>query len=204
LGHVLIERAYGDLARLGAFRPAFAHLLEKRASLHVLVPLRHDEENRRRLGRPHQLEEQRGAVGVPPLGIIDVDDERPSAGQRAEELAERRERSPAYEVRVRDLRFGDCADGRHALQNGEHAGKGADVGRQLDRFALLLQMAEVAAERVDHAIDRLVGDRFTLVGATAQHDRFAPPDQPVEKVGCDGRFAHSRGAGHADGDRTAR
>ena len=146
---------------------------EKRAGLRLFVAVGHHVENGRRLRRSHELEEKRGAVGVAPLGVVDVDDQRLAGGERPEERAERRERPSADEVRVGDRLLGDLADARRAPQNGEHASESADVGRQLDRLPLLLQVDQVTAEGVDHGVDGLVRHRLALVGATAEHERLA-------------------------------
>ncbi len=143
-------------------------LLEKWAVLRLFVAVGHHVEDGRRIRRAHQLEEEGGAVGVAPLSVVDVDDERLPGGERPEERPERGERAPPDEVRIGDRLLGDLADARHAPQNGEHARESADVGRQVDRLPLLLEVDQVTAEGVDHAVDGLVRDRFALVGATAQ------------------------------------
>ena len=70
-----VERPHGDVAHLGALGPAIAYLFEKRAGLRLLVPVSHHVENGRRIRRAHEVEEKRGAVGVAPLRVVDVEDE---------------------------------------------------------------------------------------------------------------------------------
>ena len=144
-------------------------LEQERARVRLLVPVRHHEQERRRVGRPHQLEEQRRAVDVAPLHVVDEDDERLAPRELREELAQRDERALAQHVRIGDRpppTRGRCPGTRR--EHGEEARERPDVPRHDDRLALIGEPLQVAAERVDDAVDRLVGHRLALVGAAAQ------------------------------------
>ena len=67
-------------------------------------PVRHEDEQGRGVRRPHELEEQGGAVGVAPVCVVDEDDER-LAARRARETARAARRRPAGAApRVADRR----------------------------------------------------------------------------------------------------
>ena len=204
LGFRVRERSHGDVERRGAIRPAIPDLLEERAGLRLFQPVGENVEDRGRVGRPHEIEEERRAVGVAPLGVVDVDDEGQLGRQGREKRAERREGPAAHEVRIGDGLRGDLPDARHPPQHGEHEGDGAHVGRQIERLPDLLEVHEVPAEGVDHAVDGLVGDRLALVRASAKHERLAPLDELVEEVLRHGGLAHAGSAGDADHEGLAR
>ena len=82
-----------------------------------------------RLGRAQQLEEQRRAVDVPPLHVVDVQDERLSSRQRSQEVAQRREREPPDELRIGHLYLGDLADARYATEHREDTRQRAHATR---------------------------------------------------------------------------
>ncbi len=140
-----------------------------------------DEHHRRRERRAREIEEQRGAVGVAPLRVVDVDDEGPTAGQGEEEFAQRPERAPSNALRVDDGLLARLADARHATEDGEQAGERPRVPRLHEGALEVVDVHQVAAERIDDAVEGLVGHRLSLVGAPSKHDRIPFFHPIVEK-----------------------
>ena len=165
--------------------------------------MRRDDQERGRRRRAHELEQQRRAVDVPPVRVVDEQDERAAPGKAGEELAQRDERPHANEVRVDDRVASAVADARNAPQNREEPGEEPDVVGELQGLSGLFQLHEKATQRVDHAVECLVRHGLALVGAAPQDHRFAALRQPVEEVTRDGRLAHARLAAEANGDAAA-
>ncbi len=61
----------GHVAGLDLFGPAVAELVEKHAPRRFVAPVGHEEQERRRVRWTHEREDERGAVGVAPLGVVD-------------------------------------------------------------------------------------------------------------------------------------
>ena len=89
-----------QLAHLGVLGPARAQVGQEGARLRLLGPVGRHEQHRRRRGRPHQLDEQRGAVGVAPLDVVDEDHDALPLRERRDELAQRAERELPDDLRV--------------------------------------------------------------------------------------------------------
>ena len=148
--------------------------------------------DRGRRRRADELEQQRGAVDVPPVDVVDVDDEG-AACKDGEELAQRDEGAHPHVVRVHDrlavVRYRcsgpAAAPGRSA--RGARCRPGALRARRP-----LPACIRVATEGIDHAVECLVRHRLTLVSAPSQDVRLAALDEPVEEVARDGRLAHAR------------
>ncbi|MEO7590760.1 MAG: hypothetical protein ABI134_06075, partial [Byssovorax sp.] len=108
------QKARPDLCRDGVERT------EEGAALAMLVPVRDQEEKRRRSLQGRDLTQQTGAVCIGPLGIVDPEDEPAVSRDVREDLPERPEPEPAYLLRVDFLGGRErCSEGRHLLQRGE-------------------------------------------------------------------------------------
>ena len=123
----------------------------------LLVAVGHHEQERRRVRRAHQLEEQRRAVDVAPLHVVDEDDQRLPLRRAREELAQRGERALAHHLRIARGRL------RERPRCRPRAG-GPGTGARAPRCLAAARAArrasggdQVAAERVDDAVDGLVG-----------------------------------------------
>ena len=75
-GVARVERAEHEIANLGAHRPSLEYPGEERARGCVLLSVREADQDRRVERRPHQVEQQPGAVDVAPLRVADAEDER--------------------------------------------------------------------------------------------------------------------------------
>ena len=77
---------------------------------------------------------------------------------------------------------------------------------QRERLGARLQIRQVAAERVDHAVDGLVGHRLAGIRAPAQDEDVAAAIELVEEVVHHHRLAEARQAvdAHRDGAAFAR
>ena len=117
--------------------------------------------------------EERQAVGVGPLQVVDREDERAAAraaakSSRTAPNAQRRRSCGSSPLRPRLLR-----DERRAPERGEELRERLHAGRQEREQLVVLEPRELAAERVDHLVERLVRDRFPLVAAAAQDEQSA-------------------------------
>ena len=200
-----IEGSDGDVADLRALRPALAHLHQQGAPLGLLVAVRHEQEQRRRVGRTEDLDEERRAVEVAPVRVVDEEDERLDLTQGREELAQRTEGALSQTPPVVLARL--ARRGRHArdaLHDGEEAAQRPDVLRQEQGLAGVRHAHQVAAEGVDHAVDRLERDRLALEDAATQDDGLAVHRQVVEEVMDGRRLPHARASADPHRDRPAR
>src|SRR6185369_10984232 len=100
-------------------RPLLQQELERRSRLQILAATAGDQEQRRRGRRREQLYQERRAVRVPPLNVVNDEHERRAAPEAAEELPERREDAAANLLRIRPCGEGERAlgDGRRSLQH---------------------------------------------------------------------------------------
>ena len=169
------------ISALRAFGPPCAQLRQKRGAS-VLVAIREDEQERRGRRLANELEEQGRAVRIPPLDVVDVDDEGPRLRERRDEIAERVActLSSARRVRVRAGR--DRSDARHASKDREKTSERPGIGRQPGEPPALGQPQQVPAQRVDDAVNRLERNGLALVGASAQHHGLTALDQFVDEV----------------------
>ena len=194
------ERPDREIAHLGRNRPAGAHLEHEGARGRLLVAVGHHDEQRRRERGAHGLEQQVDAVGVAPLHVVDPEDQRPAARQLGEHPPQRGERVAPHVLRVGGRGLHGGGDGRHAPQHREQTREGPDVGRHRDGAVVVGEPHQVPAQRVDDAVEGLVGHRLALVGAAAQGDGLAAPDQAVEELLDERRLAHAGGAVDQHGD----
>ena len=178
----LVERSDLQVAQLRPLGPARPQLGEKGARLGLLFAIRHHEQERRGMWRSRQLEQQGGAVGVSPLDVVDEEDDWPSSNKRRKQLAQGRERSPSNALGVGDSFLGERSDAGHAPEDREEPREGPGILREREGQVLFVQTHQVAAQRVDHAVDGLVGHGLALVHAPPQDDRRALLHQLVEEL----------------------
>ena len=192
------ERLDEDASDVGAVEALLDEFLEERAGLCVdALALAEDEQEPRRVGRSHDLEKEGRAVDVAPVNVVDVQDRRTEARQLREERAQRRKRALPHALRVVDGVNGQRCDRIDPPQHREETRKRPCVRRQRNGRAALLEGHQATTERIDHAVDRLVGDGLALVGASAQDHRIAARHQAVEEVLNESGLAHPRRAHHA-------
>ncbi len=197
LGLLDLEGADADVADVGGDGPALVHLEQEGARGGLLLSIRQEEQDRRRVRGPHHLVEQRDAVDVAPLHVVDVEDERPASRERAHELAQRTERALPHAMSVAHRQVGEGREARDALDHGKQLGERGGVPRHPERPLDLLDADEEPGERVHQAVHGLVRDRLALVGAAAEHLRFATRLEVVEEALDEGGLAHARAAAHA-------
>ena len=120
--------------------------------------LKQREQNAGRVGRPHQGREQRQAVDVRPLHVVDDDQRERARANPCEDPLQAGKRSLAFGMRLeRDLagRFAQACDER--LQHRERTRHGrTSTGKERTRFRLR-ERGQVAREPLDHPVERLVG-----------------------------------------------
>ncbi len=188
-----------------------AHELDRRR---VLGAVAGDEEHGGRAGRPRsalvfegrieEIEQQRRAVGVAPLEVVDPHDERLGGGHARQQLAQGAEGAAAQLERIGRVgaRRG-AVDGVDAQEHGEDAGQRLDVGRDELQGLLLREGSQVLRERVDEAVDALVGHALALVAAALEHHGAVALGDVVEEAMEERALAHARGAVDLERDRLA-
>ena len=173
-----------------------------------LVTVAGEEQQRRRRGGGEERGQERRRVPVSPVEIVDAQDERPLAGERPEQLAERREAPLTQLVGVElgvPLLLATALDRPDPAEHREEPSQGLDRARQevAEARARELAAAELSPEDVDHRVDRLVGHGLALVATTAQDQRSARAaarGQAGEKVVEERRLADPRRAVDRDDD----
>ncbi len=81
-------------------RDLLVELAQERVRVAALAAERDDQQERGRVGRAHQRREQRHAVGIAPLQVVDREHQRLAIGDAREQLAQRRERAPPQLHRI--------------------------------------------------------------------------------------------------------
>ena len=76
---------------------------EERLRLDFLGAEADERQHRRRVRRPQQLVEQRRAVGIGPVKIVDVDDDGPAPGEAVNQLTQCGKRVPPQHERIGNL-----------------------------------------------------------------------------------------------------
>ena len=199
-GEILEARA----ARRGRLAPpprraSERDLDQERAALRLLVAVSGDEQDRRWIRRAHQLDQERRAVGVAPVRVVDVDDEWLTFRERSQDLSERREGAPARATGLVETGRCEIATGGHPQQHREEAGERGGVGREREEARAAVERHQVTAQRVDDAVHGLVRDGLAFVrAATKDHRRAA---DLVEEASHQGRCAHAGRARYAHRDR---
>ena len=166
----------------------------------ILPAMTGDEQERRRIRRAHQFRQQGRTVGVAPLQVVDPDHQRSPVCDAREQLLESAKRAASQLLGVRNL-DGGSGRGRHRRglpQHGEQAHQGMDVARQ-QHFSLVPQTPQSLRERIDHAVERLVGDGFAFVAAAGQHGCPRVRPNAAEEAIDQRRLAHARTTLDEDG-----
>ncbi len=190
-GIVGLERPDVDVVRRRARWPSRVELGQKWRRVRVLCAIGEDEHHRWRVRWAHELEEQGRAVGVAPPDVVEVDHQRTTAREAAEQLPQRGESAAANAQGVGDRLLGDALDAGHPPQDGKQPCERPDVLWKRDPVLGLVDVHQMATQRVDHAVDGLVRDGLPLVRASAKDDRVAPPHEVVEEVLHEHRLARS-------------
>ncbi len=125
------------------------------------------------VGRKERMGEERDAVPIRPLQVVEEDDERPAGGEGGEEPLELVERATSKRPNVLDRtrpfrRLGDRLD---APQDREHGGEVAHAPLD-ERRDLLGAAEEPLAEIVDDAIGAGERDGLLLVAPPPQDERI--------------------------------
>ena len=167
VGLIGSERPHLYVQNAGRWRPGGGHLDQEGATGCLSVTVRHHEEQRGRERRTRELHQQRDAVDVPPLCVVDEHHERLALRERREQIAQGDERATPLGLRVVGGLVTRPADARDPLQHGEDTSQRRNVVRERERLALFFEAHQMTAERVDRAVDCLVRDRLALVGAPA-------------------------------------
>ena len=164
------------------------------------IPQGRHHQKRRCVGRSHHLADQREAVGVGPLQIVDEDDQRPAVGEPGHQLPGGGEQACAQferveaRLRLEPRRLGHSP---HAAKHRERVAeqrRGSWQERSRLRFG---HQQDLAAEGIDHAVDGLEGHRLALEAAPGKDHRAALIDQQaVEELAYQRGLAHPRLAPH--------
>ena len=175
--------------------------LKERARVAFFAAKAAEQEERRGFGWAQQLGEQAGAVAVAPLQVVDHQDQRAADGQPAQQFAQGAVGAAALLAFVGH--FEDAAfaafDGLDAVQHGEKAGEGPDIGWQEAFDFAFGQVPQVAGEGVEQGVEGFVGHGFAFVAAALEAQKLGSAGfLAVEEVLDEGAFAHARTAMHPD------
>ncbi|HZT53223.1 MAG TPA: hypothetical protein VE995_02455, partial [Gaiellaceae bacterium] len=200
LGVRAVERPDGEVTHFGPVGPALAHRAQEGALARFRIAVRHRQEQRGRVRRAQELEQQARAVDVAPLRIVDEEHERSRLRERGQELAEGRERAAANARRLDVSDVSDVADGTDSPQHREDVRQRVEPRRQHERPFGLDELHQMPAERVDHTVDGLVRDGFLLVRPSCQDHGPVVLHETVEEVLDQGGLAHTWASADANGD----
>ena len=168
--------------------------LEERAGRAILGAIGPEEQEDGGVGGSEQLGDQGGAIDVAPLEVVDGQDQRRPVAQPGQQLTQGREGATAQLLGVRALEdpARGLGPGLDLPQAGEDPRQRGHVPRQEGRDFGFRQVPQVPPERVDQAIEGLVGDRLSLVAAAGQDDGVAPLDPLVQEAPEQRRLAGTR------------
>ena len=179
--------------------------LQKVAIERVVAPISSDQHQRGRVRGTQQFENRRGAVPVSPLHIVDEQDEGRAIAEPRQQLAESPECPAPQLLGIRDLRKAPprSRDGLDLSQDGKDAREHDHIPRKQGLRLGEREPLQVLAQRIDQAVESLVGDRFALVTAPCENHgvRLADGDL-VEKPPDEGGLAHSGRPADVDRDRS--
>jgi hypothetical protein len=193
-GIVVAERREQDVSHV-------ARQLRKELGVVGSRALRDEEQDRRRIGRTQQRIEERQAVGIGPLQVVDAEHDRVARTHPREQRAERRETSVPQFLRIEHGRTGGRGHGRDAPEPREDARESIGVARQELGQLRRLEAREVPRERVDDAVESLVRKRFAFVATACEDDevRFGSAEL-FDEGRAERALAEARLALDADGD----
>jgi hypothetical protein len=168
--------------------------------------LRGEEQEGRRVRVSHDLVEQRHAVGVGPLQIVDHHHQAATRGQTRQELPHRHEELAPELLRILHplAGGGGLRDGLDAPEHGEDLAEQRRLERDQRGLIGPRQARHEAAERVHHAVEGLEGDELALVATARQDDHVvALGEQLVGEVLDQDGLADPRLPFDQHGDRVA-
>ena len=206
LGVGRFERADDQFTPLARERHVLAQQgRQARAVGDVLGPVRSHQQHGGRVRLAEDVQQQAGAVRVAPLQVVDDQHQRLRRGQRAEQLRQGHRRARPQFLRAEDgpALTGARMDPVDPLEHREHLRQQRHVVGQQPVDHVRRQLAQVAAERVDQAVERLVAHRLLLVAAPRQHQRLRSRVQGVDEVVDDRALAHARRPVHEQPDGSA-
>jgi hypothetical protein len=190
------QRLDGQLAPLDALARLvrFQEGVQERTVGRVLAPVTTEKQQGRGVGRSEQVPQERGAVEVAPLQVVDEQHQGTTVGQAPQEFAQGGEAAPPDLMRIgnRAVAPGDAGYRLQAARDREDPGQRPDAAGQQRLYLQQGQGLQVAAEGVHQAVQRLVGHGLLLIATSRQHHRLAAQRQAVEEPLDQGCLAHTR------------
>ena len=175
--------------------PLGQQMAQDRARSSLLASVGDDQKQRRGLRGAHEFLEQRRAVHVSPVQIVDEEDERSLFREPRQELPKSAERAPAKLVDVPDLEHAAprARHGLHPPQHGKKPRQRENVAGHQRLDAGMGKPFEVMGERVHQAVERLVRNGLPLEAPPREnHGARVTRADPVEKTPHERALAHSR------------
>ncbi len=200
-----LERELADVVTGPRVVPLLEQRDEQGARALIVGAIASNEQNRRRWGR-EEIDQQRGAVGVAPLDVIDEQRERSAGGEPAEELAQRAERTLPEHLAIGDRERWRRAGGdhRHAVQHGKDLRKERNIRRDQRLCLRGRDLREVLRQPIDDAVQRLEGYRLVLVAAPREDQQPLAPRELCKGSLDQGALAEARRSVHQHSDRPPR
>lgn len=199
LGVGQTERAHLDVL-LTHVAQAAPQRAEQRARLGLLGAVAEDDEHGGCIGHSKQLEEERAAVAVTPLQVVQQKDDLRPHGKALEQLSKCAEGEASQLLRVRDPEGapGIRCNRPHAREHRKDPRESQDSPRQQRLDVLEWKPAEETTDGVDQAVDGLERHRLALVATTREDDGVAVLRQLLGEAGEQHALAHARAAAHVD------
>ena len=177
---------------------ALAQLLYLCGRLFVVLAVQAEDQHRRCIGCGDQCLQQLHAVGICPLEVVDAQHQRCRVGDAAEQFPECFEGAPAVLQRLacgagaRSGQWGARLNDFDALEHWEQVGQQACVPGHHAGCAHGGELAQVAAQRVDQAVEGVVGQGLALVAASFEYDRVAVLPAHCQKLTREACLADTR------------
>ena len=189
------ERTYPQLD-VGVFPRQLDQRPKEGRRLDLLARERYDQEEAKLADRREELVQEPDAVFVPPLKVIDIDDERLDRRHAAEQLSKSEEGASPHLHGLPDVTRGrrELRDHGHPLQNRKDRTEQLDVLGEQIPHPFFGQRAEKSAQVVDDGVHALVRKVLTLVAEPLQHQRRALLELRVQEPPEQRRFADPRGS----------
>src|SRR5262249_54545433 len=176
------------------------------ADVGLFAAITADEKERWGIGRTKNLAQERGAVQISPLQVVDEEDERVLVGEASEQLSEGRESASTQFFGVGNGRgfatsFSDDLD---LTQDGKESSKKQDINGQNSFGLKRRDLREIPTQSIYDAVESLVGDGLLFVATTRQDDCVGFGfNKLIEEVAHEHSFAHAGAALNIDGDGLA-